>query len=246
MAGCWAAGCGGQAEAADRSGGGASTAAGGATAGGARHLGGSSAGGAPVGVSGEGGGGVVPTAGAPGNALVCREQAPTLVYPLNPVQPVDFLGVFQKSSTAGEGPSGIQAFGPLCSGASSVDTCGVAFDELSPLTMFNKGEQFPVYQYFAYTRGDEVSTIGSTAELLSFLGAIDTPNEAAALLWAENLTVRCDKLVTVDDGYLAHTHYTVSDCPYTSQDIDVHVARDGSLTETAIGIPKSDGTCAGR
>ena len=136
--------------------------------------------------------------------------------------------------------------GVRCSGASSKADCEAAYDALVPATSWPRGTPAPLPEYFTYTRGDDVGTIGSAAELRQILGDIDTPNEAAVWLYVNDRAVGCAELETLADGYLGHAEALLSDCPITYQPVDVKVAPDGTLTEVKRGAVVTTNSCAGR
>jgi hypothetical protein len=139
-----------------------------------------------------------------------------------------------------------EEFGTRCAGARAPQACETAFTAVAPATSWSRGTPVGFQEFFAYTRGDEVGTIGNLAELLSALGAIDTPNEAAVWLYAQDRPVQCDQLETLPDGYRAYLRATLDDCPFTYQPVDIHVAYDGTLAETPVGEPIVTNACAGR
>ena len=139
-----------------------------------------------------------------------------------------------------------QESGTRCAGASSKPDCETAYAALVPTTTWDRSYQLTLHEYFVYTRGDDVGTIGSMAELGAVLGRIDTPNEAAVWLYAMNRAVQCDKLEALPDGYLGHAQQELSDCPITYQPLDVKVLPDGTVTETKIGQPVLTNVCSGR
>lgn len=79
----------------------------------------------------------------------------------------------------------LESFGSPCVGASDVAACLAAFDALPNHTDFN----FPnspdtccFSRLIAFTRGDEVGTVSTVAELDAFLGSIDAPGDAALVM----------------------------------------------------------------
>jgi hypothetical protein len=136
--------------------------------------------------------------------------------------------------------------GTRCAGASEPQACEAAVAAVVPATYWTKGAPVGFQEFFVYTRGDDVGTIGSLTELQQALGNIDTPNEAAVWLYAQDRPAHCDQLETVPDGYRAYLRAEVDDCPYTYQSVEIHVARDGTLAETPVGEPIVTNACAGR
>jgi hypothetical protein len=117
-------------------------------------------------------------------------------------------------------------------------------------------------RYVLTTFGDEVHKYQSREELLQFLGPIDSPQDALLLLYYDNRGVLCGhvdllspfsgvdpaSIVTLDDGYLAQLlTQTVTCAGTTSEWVTLHVASDGTVTETAREktLPQMT-ACAGR
>jgi hypothetical protein len=143
-------------------------------------------------------------------------------------------------------PTTEEESGMRCAGASSKADCDAAYDALVPVTSWRRGTPLSFSEYFTYTRGDDVGTIGSFDELRQTLGDIDTANEAAVWLYVNDRAVNCDELQTLTDGYLGHAKALLSDCPITYQPVDVKVSPDGTLTETKRGAVQTSNACAGR
>jgi hypothetical protein len=112
---------------------------------------------------------------------------------------------------------------------------------------FDKSVDSVVYQFLAYRRGEELGHILDQAQLLDFLGEIDTPNEAAMVLWGVGRPVACDALFEQEDGsYFTSGEYTISICPVTTQRFDITVTSSGAVSQEAIGEPVETPVCVGR
>lgn len=230
VAACFSSACGGSTSRVD---------AGGAGAG--KTTGGTGGSGAQGGELAQGGAEHV-HGGAPG--LVCRADTwPNLTAGWRTDPPVDYVAKIWKSQ---DGVVVQEESGVRCSGASSKAHCEAAYEALVPSVSWNSGGPLPVEQYFTYTRGDDVGTIGDGDQLLAVLGTIDTPNEAAVWLSIFERETHCDDLETVLDGYVGHTQQELADCPISYQPVDVRVAPDGTLTETKYGEVVETNVCSGR
>ena len=90
-----------------------------------------------------------------------------------------------------------------------------------------------------------VVTIDYTDELLEFLGRIDTPNEAALVMFAHGRPIRCEMKRDGED-FIASGTWQISDCPITSQQYELRVSSEGDFSETELGEPEESGGCVGR
>ena len=223
VAACFAAGCGGSTNRVEA---GAGAAAGGSTS----QVGEVAVGGATPG-------------GAPG--LICAGSHPKLTDGWRTEPRLDYVAQVWGVQGVPE-PTTQEESGVRCSGASSKAACDAAYDALVPATSWQGGVPVSVSEYFTYTRGDDVGTIGNAGELREILGDIDTPNEAAVWLYVNNRAVTCATLETRADGYIGHVDAELSICPITYQPVDVTVAPDGSLTETKRGAVVTTSFCSGR
>lgn len=94
----------------------------------------------------------------------------------------------------------------------------------------------------------DVTTIDDIDELLAFLGRIDTPNEAALIMSAnEGPGVSCNLQLDGRD-YVADVEGAVGDslCPPTLQRYEMRVTPDGVYSKTAVGSPYLGTGCVGR
>jgi len=90
-----------------------------------------------------------------------------------------------------------------------------------------------------------VVTIDYLDELTEFLGRVDTPNEAALIMFAHGRPIQCAMQLEGQD-YVASGTWQVSDCPITSQKFELRVTPEGAFEEVAIGKPIEDSSCVGR
>lgn len=244
VAACWATGC-GQTSVSDSDEGNAgsvgTTAGTGTAAGGASAHGGQVTQGGSVAEGGKVGQGGSSLGGAPG--LLCNGSSPQLTAGWRTEPALDYVALRYISEIV---TRPVEETGTPCSGASAKAACQSAFEALVPTSTWSRGGQLPIEEYFAYTSGDDLGTIGTLAELKAILGDIDTPNEAAVLLYVVDRPVQCDKLHTVPDGFVGQSRQNLSDCPMTYQPLEVHVAVDATVSETPVGEKVVTNLCAGR
>lgn len=90
-----------------------------------------------------------------------------------------------------------------------------------------------------------VVTIDYLDELSEFLGRIDTPNEAALIMFANGRPIQCAMQHEGQD-YVASGTWQIGDCPITSQKFELRVTPEGTFEQVAVGNPISSGACVGR
>jgi hypothetical protein len=90
-----------------------------------------------------------------------------------------------------------------------------------------------------------VVTLDYLDELTEFLGRIDTPNEAALIMFAQGRPIQC-AMQREGEDYVASGTWQVSDCPITSQKFELRVTPEGTFEQVAVGNPSSGGGCVGR
>ena len=175
--------------------------------------------------------------------LICSETGgPSFVEGLKPAPAVDYVAF--RRVVEGQAPSALEVDGVACDSAKSSEACEAALAALQPVTTWPYGTL--ERRYFAYTRGDEVGSIGSDEELLAFLGSIDTPNEAALVLWSLDRPVNCGHLVRTAEGFAVMQNQTIGPSGGCSKQVmvEVVVQRDGSITENEVG--QGSWVCVGR
>ncbi len=115
--------------------------------------------------------------------------------------------------------------GMRCGGATDPAACQAAFDALPLESDFPAGFEYPGYASLAFTRGDEVGSVGSAEMLRAFLGAVDAPGDAALLAtYGARHRIQCEasqQVGVVDDGYVVYTR-TGGGCG-EGDDIEAHV-----------------------
>ncbi len=196
------AACGGQAldrsNLDDATGGGGSGGSGGTGTGGL-FTGGFGPGGA--GTGGSVGGGTTGGAGSGGAATQAEclnSGRPSLVRGLEPVSEVEYLDALRWYGSVYEAT---ESMGSACAGAADLQTCMLAYGDR--LAQVPPG--LPLV--LTYTRGSEVGVITNSDELTSFLGVIDTPNEAILVLElagygeAPGPTIGCSPFTTLSPEY---------------------------------------------
>jgi hypothetical protein len=200
------------------------------------------------GVAAGGSGGSAPI-GTPADPICSESGVARIVTGLNPVEPTDYIALH---SWGGPDDSGTPAMlldedGEACSSATDVATCQAELEVPPTPSGFDRTIQVIAYEYLVFTRGDSVGHILDQEQLLAFLGPIDTPNEAALVLWGVNRPIQCSTLYELPDGsYAASGEYTTEICPVTTQQFDLNVSSTGDVTQTAVGSPNVTNLCVGR
>ena len=91
-----------------------------------------------------------------------------------------------------------------------------------------------------------VTTIDDIDELLEFLGTIDTPNEAALVMFAHGRELTTCAVGRDGADFVATDTWQINNCPITTQRFEVRVTTDGVFSEVALGSPNDTGLCVGR
>lgn len=144
------------------------------------------------------------------SAPVC-ENGNLTVRELSPAVQPDFVQLRRIiSNYGGDSPteSVVSSSGTPCATASDAAACESALSSLtSPSGFGSSCGEICVAYYLATTRGDEVAALTSLEQLKAFLGTIDTPQEAALLVFAQGYNVNCTELdrgavrANVDGGF---------------------------------------------
>ncbi|OJH39594.1 ferritin-like domain-containing protein [Cystobacter ferrugineus] len=120
---------------------------------------------------------------------------------LNPAVPPDFVqlrNVYTDFSPnpPHRGPNILNSSGTACATASQPSVCQSALDALTTEKGFLRscGNDACTNYFLATTRGDDVAAIDTLDGLRSFLGTIDTAQEAALLAFAQGYNLSCNNL----------------------------------------------------
>src|SRR6218665_147845 len=143
-----------------------------------------------------------PSVDLTGYAPPARPGSRPAVRGLSPAQPPDVVQLrFLTTNFGAQNPETshheavVSASGTACATASDTAACQTALDKLKSTQGFHYScESLCSAYYLATTRGDEVTAHASLEALKSFLGPIDTAQEAALLAFGQGLNVGCEKL----------------------------------------------------
>lgn len=129
-------------------------------------------------------------------AYRCEGIGPALTGLNLPVIPdvMELRSVYNRSfdESVRSGQAGARE-GTVCATATDKPTCETKFDELAPDGGFaDECLQLCVDYHLATTRGDEVSAVASLEQLKTFLGPIDTPQEAMIIAFANRFRLSCE------------------------------------------------------
>ena len=137
----------------------------------------------------------------------------------------------------------VSSEGTACSTATNVPACQASFAALAPMSGFAAScLQICVDYHLATTRGDEVKAVASLAELQTFLGVIDTAQEALFIAFANGYDISCGKAdrgsaKAVGTGWEVIGTKGIACGPGTA--VTRHflsVSREGAVTETRAEI----------
>lgn len=195
-------------------------------------------------------GGVTPT------TMVCEGEQPRLTDGLNTTKFVDYLALNRMEFDPD--PVLLEESGSACVMSGDPTAClaevGAARPdcrlEPPPANCSEWGIALtggsPYYHYFVTTEGATVDDLSTVQAVKGFLGTIDTPNEAALILWMADRAVKCGDILQGQDGYYAEGRWMISDCPFTYQELRVRVSPDGTIDSWPLAEPEETGGCAGR
>ena len=131
-------------------------------------------------------------------------------------------------------PSVLSASGQLCDGAGDEAACRTEFEELSSTAGFGwHSHPLDLFYYLAVNEGESNSVIASKDDVLSFLGDIESTDEAVLAALAEGYYWDTDKeagaVKEVDGGFELIVVKSVSLCmPIQSNRILLRIDRDGT------------------
>jgi hypothetical protein len=178
----------------------------------------------------------------------------TILGAVTPASPADYLELRRwEDYFGGESPASptiLEAKGTLCAGASDTQACTDAFAALAlESELATYGGEIVRYGAVAYTRGDEVGSAGTRADLDALLGPIDAPGDAALLALLTGNQLHCNAGNEVGDhaeGYVVYTR-SGSGCG-EGDDVEHHVLlvrADGTteVIETRL-VERADPNCA--
>jgi len=168
---------------------------------------------------------------------------------LNLPEPVDYIGIYLNQGTVDA--TLYQSKGTACGMAIDEAKCKAALVSGAPLVGFgslylqNTPSPLPLYNYMyvAYTRGESVGFISQTTQLISFLGEIDTANEAGLMFLSMGFPPGCNMISETKDAYFFATQSVSVGCPVSPPGRLFSVTRAGDGVVTTIGTAMP---CVGR
>ena len=167
------------------------------------------------------------------NGTVCANGQLALVHNLNPRFPADYIALQTVRGTE------VQTWQEVGSCPASAP-CSELTDVFDPSPWANERVAHVTKGAVEFRSGDW--------QIRTFLGAIDTPNEAALLLRFSNYSLDCNgpNMNQVDGGFLLYAE-TGGDCGQPLVGHQVFVAHDGSIVERDSDMVATGGSdCAGR
>lgn len=178
---------------------------------------------------------------------VCLRRAAGLAE-MSPASETDFIALRESQDFSGSmTPIHVAQWGNPCVNASDKPACSAALNAL-PIDPPLRSGGFDVQTRYdvALTRGDVVQAISTRAGLLELLGAIDTPNEAALLAFADGHEMPCDiqNVQKTSEGYvLLGTRGNT--CGGDVEHYEINVTAAGTITEGASEVvEEGDPNCA--
>ncbi|HBQ12555.1 MAG TPA: hypothetical protein DEF51_15885 [Myxococcales bacterium] len=191
--------------------------------------------GGPVADSGSGDGGTVTDSGTdagpppppPPPATLCAGDVYQAVHGLTPTESPTYLGAW----TVGLGRSPIYALDEIG------EACGDASDRAGCDAELQRAQEETWQNALISTTGDDVVVRTDPADVLAFLGTIDTPNEAALVVWHAGYEIYCagphlSSVETLPDGFRVYAYQAGGGCgePWVTTRFTFHVSPAGEMT----------------
>jgi len=187
----------------------------------------------------------------------CEQQEPVLTNAFNTQHTSDYFGVYLVGTMTGKAePWAYQSTGVPCSGATEPELCeaefasallqmsGFAPDDLSrfepPSLSWDFLAYYREFSFVLLTRGNSVEVLANESTLQDFLGATDTPNEAALRMFLAGYLAPCySSLAETAKGYDAF--YSTSLC----SSVTISVPRRGPpfVSDYIARISRDTGRC---
>lgn len=214
-------------------------------------------------------GSVVGPDGALYTRAKCEPKWPPLhVSRLRPAADYDYIALRSRSSGCGGDRSGdagareyqsselLSEFGTPCGTASDKAACQRALAADAPEFVEHSRVQLCGEYRLHTTRGDEVKSFATNADMLSVLGPIDSPDEALLLALQAAYSLGCEEhgalnyavpaYRAIEGGYELVVDRMTSSCPVTMEPTTLQVAGDGGMKVVAVGARRDQGACIGR
>ncbi len=173
---------------------------------------------------------------------VCVEGVHQVVNGLMTPSEWDYVGAFQPIEFRGGDVDGsiVHARGELCGAAVEREACE---------TEANRGGFSE--RLIVVTRGDTVERFQTHAEVMEFLGEVDTAQEALLVAWHSGYNMGCGDVARggvreVEGGYEVIATRLTNDCPFELTQYLLSISSTGSVDILAAEIIDSSSACAGR
>lgn len=189
---------------------------------------------------------------AGGSEPLCVGHELRVLGGVRPAQPVDFLGLTETALP----DRWLDQTGTACATARDAVTCNAKIAEVRKgvAGTIGGGQSGRFFRLVA-TRGDDVFAVAQT-DLLSFLGTVDSSQEAGLVLLGTGYDLPCAppkgkaaSAKSTSDGFVVTTQYQAGICSPSGglEQREVLVTRDGTSTilEQSTITPGELSSCAG-
>jgi hypothetical protein len=180
--------------------------------------------------------------------LVCAQQQPWDFANMNFAREVDFVALRLVLNT-GAAPMELASHGQACLGEDA-GACAAALAAASPeqTSEWASCSQLCAYYALVTTEGGEVKVLQTQSAIKELLGTIDSLDEAALWVQANNGEVSCDSASghTIDEGYEIAHGLTLSECPVQMANVVDRVSADGTIVELSRDVQPETNVCVGR
>ena len=176
---------------------------------------------------------------------VCVDGSHQVVNGLMTPAAWEYVGAFRPIVFLGgdfEGPDGelIHARGEMCASATDRESCEAEAGRLD----------FGV-RHIVATNGDTVSRFQTHAEVVEFLGSVDTEQEALLVAWHGGYNIECNNVSrggvrVVEGGFEVVATQLTNDCPFEITQFLLSVGTEGTVEVLSSEIVEMNSGCAGR
>jgi hypothetical protein len=180
--------------------------------------------------------------------LPCTEQQPWAFANMNFAREVDFIAL-RSVWNVGVEPAETVSYGQACQGQDA-QTCEAALEAAWPeqTSEWATCSQVCVYNALVTTEGDEVRVLQTQSAIKELLGSIDSLDEAALWVQANNGEVACGSASgrATEDGYEIAHGLTLADCPVQTANVVDSISANGAIVELSREVQPPTNICVGR
>lgn len=182
----------------------------------------------------------------PPSAELCSPDGRWLaVQGLNPSRDVDWVGALNYSDFVGPSGDFIDEAGERCVGATDAMACEAEVETA----------RFEIFQRALLTTAEDLERLETAEQINTFLGTVDTQNEAALAAWKAGYDIWCSdedpsSVTSIPGGWRVIAYRQSGGCgsPWITSRHTLRVSGDGTVTEESSEVirEEEDFGCIGR